>query len=177
MQSTGHTSTQAVSLVSIHGSVMIKGMLASLRFGLYGSCFRGRLRISGASWPESTDYTLRPSRGRKTHGLLFQPKKHHRAGRHRVAKRFIHRLSEPAGVERQRTDALLAAPGVNGLHHHPSQSAVTMVRLGVDVVDKRQTAAEVARTWRPRENRDAAARNHPRSRLHHPRAIDTVRHH
>src|SRR5262245_4591609 len=38
MQSTGHTSTQAVSLVSIHGSVMIKGMLASLRFGLYGSC-------------------------------------------------------------------------------------------------------------------------------------------
>src|SRR5436190_20465361 len=32
MQSTGQTSTQAVSLVSIHGSVMMKGMLANLRF-------------------------------------------------------------------------------------------------------------------------------------------------
>src|SRR5436190_21535135 len=32
MQSTGQTSTQAASLVSIHGSVMMKGMLANLRF-------------------------------------------------------------------------------------------------------------------------------------------------
>src|SRR5262245_2986649 len=31
MQSTGQTSTQAVSLVSMQGSVMMKGMLASLR--------------------------------------------------------------------------------------------------------------------------------------------------
>src|SRR5215207_2375481 len=31
MQSTGQTSTQAVSLVSIQGSVMMKGMLANLR--------------------------------------------------------------------------------------------------------------------------------------------------
>src|SRR5689334_16521223 len=60
MQSTGHTSTQAVSLVSIHGSVMIKGMLASLRFGLYG-LFRWPAPHGGAFWPKSSDYTLQRS--------------------------------------------------------------------------------------------------------------------
>src|SRR5262245_39939748 len=38
MQSTGQTSTQAVSFVSIQGSVMMNGMLASLRNMRNGVC-------------------------------------------------------------------------------------------------------------------------------------------
>src|SRR5215475_2302139 len=84
MQSTGHTSTQAVSLVSIHGSVMIKGMLASLRWdcmGYFGagSARRGILaEIVGLYLAAFT--TQKPS---------FESKKHHRAGRDRVAKRCV----------------------------------------------------------------------------------------
>jgi hypothetical protein len=45
MQSTGHTSTQAVSFVSIQGSVMMNGMLGESPSG----CFKSRAH-TGERW-------------------------------------------------------------------------------------------------------------------------------
>src|SRR5262249_36255621 len=66
MQSTGQTSTQAVSLVSMQGSVMMKGMLARLRLL---ECESG----TRPGWPARA----------RTDGLylrLLGDVKHHRAG-------------------------------------------------------------------------------------------------
>src|SRR5262245_57976376 len=62
MQSTGQTSTQAVSFVSIQGSVMMNGMLASLRNVRDDVCVRQiRCRqpdqIGRRSGPEPANYT------------------------------------------------------------------------------------------------------------------------
>src|SRR5438105_10891327 len=61
MQSTGQTSTQAVSLVSIHGSVMMKGMLACLRnleICVAATVHNVRLSRLLPAFAEPPDYTL-----------------------------------------------------------------------------------------------------------------------
>src|SRR5215510_7541162 len=59
MQSTGHTSTQAVSLVSMHGSVMTNGMIACLRLSLVRDArLPDGLNRSDFWRPEPGDYTL-----------------------------------------------------------------------------------------------------------------------
>src|SRR4029450_7651383 len=67
MQSTGQTSTQAVSFVSIQGSVMMNGMLASLRNVRDCMCPAIQLRqpdqIGRRSGPEPANYTGETSRG------------------------------------------------------------------------------------------------------------------
>src|SRR5216684_3883916 len=103
MQSTGHTSTQAVSLVSIHGSVMMNGMLACLRLS----------RWSPVCLP---DLKGRPSAARTAGLYPDNRQKHHRARRFAVAERLVQRLAVPAGIERDRGDAVLAAPDVDRLH-------------------------------------------------------------
>src|SRR5262245_5434433 len=108
MQSTGQTSTQAVSFVSMHGSVMMNGMLACLRQKVASGSAVGP-RVS-AIWP-------------KADGLYpDQREKHHGRRRHLVAHRLVQRLSVAAGVERDREHAVRAAPGVEHVHEQPGHA-------------------------------------------------------
>src|SRR5262249_54117073 len=77
-----------------------------------------------------------------TQNPLFESEKHHRAGRDEIAERFVHRLTKLAGIEGQRADVLLAAPGVNRLHHHFPQPPSPVLGFRVDVVDECQPPTE-----------------------------------
>src|SRR6266550_6121243 len=119
MQSTGHTSTQAVSFVSMHGSVMMNGMLASLR----RVCRACKVDLKG--WPV---------RGLSRRIIPDNRKKHHRGGRLDIAERFVERLTVAACVQRHRRDARATAPEMDGLHDQPRQAAPAVRRIRVDVV-------------------------------------------
>src|SRR5229473_1792617 len=122
MQSTGHTSTQAVSLVSIHGSVMMNGMLACLR------C------VSESVIPVVSG--VGPKRSAvQADGLylyLDHRQKHHRAGRFGVAHRLVERQAVAARIERHRCDARLSTPAMDRVHDQPGEPAPPMPRLGVN---------------------------------------------
>src|SRR5919197_1317065 len=113
MQSTGHTSTHAVSFVPMHGSVMMNGMLACLRSSKVvvtspSSFSRSAALPGGATSPSpaacvSADTWVIARRVLEpgTAGLyLAHLQKHHRVGGDLIAHRLVERPRVAARVQR-----------------------------------------------------------------------------
>src|SRR5258705_10634165 len=92
-----------------------------------------------------------------------------------VAERLVQRASLVAGRQSHGSVPGLEAPCMNRLHDGAREPVPPMRRLGVDVVDDRQAAGEVARPRRPGEGDDATAGDDVSPMLDEPRAVGAVR--
>src|SRR4029453_14821453 len=97
--------------------------------------------------------------GRGAISLGLDSQEHQRRGGWSVAHRLIKRPTGLAGVEHDDAQSVFTAPVVDVHHKCPRETAVAMLRLGVNVVHKRNSTGDGVRPGRPRQYRQAAAGN------------------